>query len=154
MTSSISQEKMDSPVLHQYVMAPLVKGVVAGAFAQVYLGSLGKVPLLGMPVSPAVLIGSSVAGASLVGALSHDFVLSKIKGNKYVDLEGKALSMVLTGAATMAVGAATLGTLDMKAYGELFALGAGAEIGGSYAHDMIMSAMMPGGPSALAMGHH
>ena len=135
-------------------MAPLVKGVVAGAFAQVYLGSLGKVPLLGMPVSPAVLIGSSVAGTSLVGALSHDFVLSKIKGNKYVDLEGKALSMVLTGAATMAVGAATLGTLDMKAYGELFALGAGAEIGGSYAHDMIMSAMMPGHANALAMGHH
>ncbi len=59
-----------------------------------------------------------------------------------------------SGAATMAVGAATLGTLDMKAYGELFALGAGAEIGGSYAHDMIMSAMMPGHANALAMGHH
>ena len=81
---------MDSPAVHTYLMAPLVKGVVAGTFAQFYLGSLGKVPLLGMPVSPAVLIGSSVAGASLVGALSHDFVLSKIKGNKYVDLEGKA----------------------------------------------------------------
>ena len=135
-------------------MAPLVKGVVAGAFAQFYIGNVGKVPLLGMPVSPAVLIGTSVAGASLVGALSHDFVLSKIKGNRYVDLEGKALSMILTGGATMVVGAATLGTLDMKAYGELFALGAGAEIGGSYAHEMIMNAMMPGHANALAMGHH
>ena len=145
---------MDSPAVHTYLMAPVVKGLVAGTFAQFYLGSLGKVPLLGMPVSPAVLIGSSVAGASLVGALSHDFVLSKIKGNRYVDLEGKALSMVLTGAATMAVGAATLGTLDMKAYGELFALGAGAEVAGEYAHSMIMSAMMPGHANALAMGHH
>ena len=106
-----------------------------------------------MPVSPAVLIGSSVAGASLVSALSHDFVLAKIKGNKYVDLEGKALSMVLTGGATVAVGAYTLGPIDYKAMGELFALGAASEVAGDYAHSMIMSAMMPGGPSALAMHH-
>ena len=88
-------------------MAPLVKGVVAGAFASFYIGPVGKVPLFGMGVSPSVLIGSSVAGASLVSALSHDMVLARIKGNKYVDLEGKALSMVLTGGATVAVGAAT-----------------------------------------------
>jgi len=137
--------------MHRLVMGPVVKGVVAGVFAQVYLGNLGKVPLLGMPVSPAILIGSSVAGASLVGALSHDFVLSKIKGNKYYDLEGRALAMVLTGSATMAVGALTLGSLDMKAYGELFILGTASEVAGDYAHSMIMSAMMPGGPSALAM---
>ena len=62
---------MDSPQLHTYLMAPLVKGVVAGAFASF---SVGKVPLMGMPVSPAVLIGSSVAGASLVSALTHDMV--------------------------------------------------------------------------------
>jgi hypothetical protein len=87
---------MDSPQFHTYVMAPLVKGAVAGAFASYYIGSVGKVPLLGMPVPPSVLIGSSVAGASLVAALSHDMILARIKGNKYVDLEGKALSMVLT----------------------------------------------------------
>ena len=64
-------------------MAPLVKGAVAGAFASIYIGGeVGKVPLMGMPVSPAVLIGSSVAGASLVSALSHDFVLAKIKNNE------------------------------------------------------------------------
>ena len=153
MISSIPNEKMDNPALHTYVMAPLVKGVLAGTFASFYIGNVGKVPLMGMPVSPAVLIGSSVAGASLVSTLSHDFVLAKIKGNKYYDLEGKALSMVLTGGATMAVGAATLGVLDLKAYGELFALGAGAEIAGSYAHDMIMAAVMSGHANALAMHH-
>ena len=145
---------MDSPAVHQYLMAPLVKGAVAGLLTSYYIGPVGKVSLMGMPVSASVLIGSTVAGASLVGALSHDMVLARIKGNRYVDLEGKALSMVLTGGATMAVGAATLGSLDMKAMGELFALGAGAEIAGSYAHDMIMSAMMPGHANALAMGHH
>ena len=135
-------------------MGPVVKGLVAGAFASFYIGPVGKVPLFGMGVSPSVLIGSSVAGASLVSALSHDFVLAKIKGNKYVDLEGKALSMVLTGGATVAVGAYTLGPIDYKAMGELFALGAASEVAGDYAHSMIMSAMMPGGPSALAMGNH
>ena len=135
-------------------MGPVVKGVVAGAFASYYIGGeVGKLPLMGIPVSPAVLIGSSVAGASLVSALSHDFVLAKIKGNRYVDLEGRALSMVLTGGATVAVGAYTLGPIDYKAMGELFALGAASEVAGDYAHTMIMSAMMPGGPSALAMHH-
>ena len=143
---------MDNPALHTYVMAPLVKGMLAAGFASYYIGSdVGKVPLFGMPMSPAVLIGTSVAGASLVSALSHDMVLARIKGNKYYDLEGKALSMVLTGSATVAVGVATLGSLDMKAMGELFALGAGAEVAGDYAHSMIMSAMMPGHANALAM---
>ena len=133
-------------------MAPAVKGLVAGAFASYYIGSdVGKVPLFGMPMSPAVLIGTSVAGASLVSALSHDMVLARIKGNKYYDLEGKALSMVLTGGATVAVGVATLGSLEMKAMMELAALGAASEVAGSYAHDMIMSAMMPGHANALAM---
>ncbi len=142
---------MDSPQFHTYVMAPLVKGAVAGAFASYYIGAVGKVPLLGMPVPPSVLIGSSVAGASLVAAMSHDMVLARIKGNKYVDLEGKALSMVLTGGATVAAGVFSLGPLDMRAMGELFAIGAGSEIAGDYAHSMIMGAMMPGHANALAM---
>ena len=145
---------MDSPTLHTYLMGPVVKGVVAGAFASYYIGGeVGKLPLMGISVSPAVLIGSSVAGASLVSALTHDMVLAKIKGNRYVDLEGRALSMALTGAASIAMGTAALGPLDMKAMGELFALGAASEIAGSYAHDLIMSAMMPGGASGLAMHH-
>ena len=144
---------MDSPAVHQYLMAPLVKGAVAGLFTSYYIGPVGKVSLMGMPVSASVLIGTSVAGASLVSALSHDMILAKIKGNKYYDLEGRTLSMLLTGGASVGVGVATLGTLDVKAMGELFALGAASEIAGSYAHDMIMSAMMPGGASALAMHH-
>ena len=144
---------MDSPALHNYVMAPLVKGVVAGTFASFYLGNIGKVPLMGMPVSPAILIGSSVAGASLVSALSHDFVLKKINGNRFYDLEGKALSVALTAGASVAVGVATLGTLDTKAMLELAALGAASEIAGDYAHSMIMSALMPGHANAMAMHH-
>ena len=103
---------MDSPALHNYMMAPAVKGLVAGGLASFYLGNIGKVPLMGMPVSPAILIGSSVAGASLVSALSHDFVLAKIRGNRFYDLEGKALNVVLTAGASVAVGMATLGALD------------------------------------------
>ena len=136
-------------------MAPLVTGVVAGAFASYYVGSdVGQIPLMGMPVSPAVLSGSSVAAASLVSNLSHDMVLARIKGNRYVDLEGRALSMVLTGSATVGAGVLSLGALDYKAMAELFALGAASEVAGDYAHSMIMSAMMPGHANALAMGHH
>ena len=145
---------MDSPALHNYVMAPAVKGLVAGAFASFYIGSdVGKVPSMGFGVSPAVLIGSSVAGASLVSSLSHDFVLAKTKGNRFYDLEGKALSVALTGAASVAVGVATLGTLDTKAMLELAALGAASEMAGDNAHSMIMSALMPGHAHSMAMHH-
>ena len=78
---------MDSPNMHKFIMAPVVKAVVAGVAGSFLVGGSAKVPLLGMSVSPAVLIGSSVGAASLISSLSHDFVLEKIKGNRYADLE-------------------------------------------------------------------
>ena len=97
--------------------------------------------MLGMSVSPAVLIGSSVGAASIISSLSHDFVLEKIKGNRYAEVETKVLAPALTAAASVAVGYATLGGLDGRAIMELAGLGAGSEIAGDYAHEMIKAAM-------------
>ena len=111
--------------MHAYVMAPLVKSVVAGVAGSYLIGGSAKVPLLGMSVSPAVLIGSSVGAASIISSLSHDFVLEKIKGNNYAELETRFLAPALTAAASVAVGYATLGSLDGRAVIELAGLGAG-----------------------------
>ncbi len=142
---------MDSPQMHKYLMAPAVKAVVAGVAGSYLIGGSAKVPLLGMSVSPAILIGSSVGAASIISSLSHDFVLEKIKGNRYADLETRFLAPALTAAASVAVGYATLGALDGRAIAELAGLGAGSEVAGDYAHEMIKSAMN-GGRQVVAHG--
>ena len=93
-------------------MAPAIKAVVAGVSGSYLIGGKQKVSLLGMVISPAVLICSSVGAVSIVSSLSHDFVLEKIKGNSYSELETKVLSPALTAAASVAVCFATLGSLD------------------------------------------
>ena len=137
--------------MHKYLMAPAVKAVVAGVAGSFLVGGSAKVPLLGMSVSPAVLIGSSVGAASIVSSLSHDYVLQKIKGNNYAELETRFLAPALTAAASVAVGYATLGSLDTRAIMELAGLGAGSEIAGDYLHEMIKSGMM-GGRQVVAHG--
>ena len=117
---------------------------MAGVAGSYRIGGSQKVPLFGMSVSPAVLIGSSVGAARIVSSLSHDMVLERIKDNRYADLETRFLAPALTGAASVAVGYATLGSLDSRAIMELLALGAGSEIAGDYAHEMIKPAMSGG----------
>ena len=142
---------MDSPQMHKYLMAPAVKAVVAGVAGSYLIGGSAKVPLFGMSVSPAVLIGSSVGAASIISSLSHDMVLERIKGNRYADLETRFLAPALTGAASVAMGYATLGSLDSRAIMELLALGAGSEIAGVYAHAAVKAAMN-GGKQVVAHG--
>ena len=142
---------MDSPTVNKFIVGPAVKAVIAGVAGSYLIGGSAKVPLLGMSVSPAVLIGSSVGAASLISSLSHDFVLEKIKGNRYADLETRFLAPALTAAASVAVGYATLGNLDGRAIAELAGLGAASEIAGDYAHEMIKSAMN-GGKQVVAHG--
>ena len=73
---------MNDPRLMKYGMQPLVKGLVGGIAAHVVLGvGDSKLVLGGMVWSAPTVIGISVAGASIVSSLSHDFVLMKIKGN-------------------------------------------------------------------------
>ena len=142
---------MDSPAVQTYLVGPAIKAVVAGIAGSYLVGGSAKVPLLGMSVSPAVLIGSSVGAASIVSSLSHDMVLQRIKGNRYADLETRFLAPALTAAASVAVGYATLGSLDGRAIMELAGLGAGSEVAGDYLHEMIKSAMN-GGKQVVAHG--
>ena len=106
---------MDNPQMHKYLMAPLIKGAIAGVAGSYLVGGAQKVPLFGMSVSPAVLIGGSVGVASIVSSLSHDMVLEKIKGNRYADLETRFLAPALTAAASVGVGFVALGSLDSRA---------------------------------------
>ena len=142
---------MDSPAVQTYLVGPAIKGAIAGIAGSYLVGGSAKVPLFGMSVSPAVLIGSSVGAASIISILSHDMVLQRIKGNRYADLETRFLAPALTAAASVAVGYATLGALDGRAIAELAGLGAASEIAGDYAHEMVKSAMN-GGRAVVAHG--
>ena len=125
-------------------MAPAMKGAIAGIAASVVLGvGDSKLSLGGMVWSAPTVIGVSVAGASIVSELSHDYILAKIKPNaSLADFEAKALAPALTAAATIAAAYVSIGPVsDLRAVAELGALGAGSEIGGSYLHGMVMSLM-------------
>ena len=130
-------------------MGPAVKGAIAGIAASVVL-SVGdsKLSLGGMVLGAPTVIGVSVAGASRASELSHDFILAKIKANaSAAEFEQKALAPLLTAAATIGAATIMIGPVtDMRAALELGALGAGAEIGGAYAHSMVMSLMRGNNP--------
>ena len=135
---------MNDPRFHKYAMDPAIKGLVGGIAAHVVLGvGDSKLALGGMVWSAPTVIGLSVAGASIVIELSHDYVLAKIKPNaSLADFEAKALAPGLTALATIDAAYLTIGPVtDMRAALELAAVGAGAEIGGTYAQSMIMSLM-------------
>ena len=137
----------DDPRFHKYAMAPAMKGAIAGIAASVVLGvGDSKLSLGGMVWSAPTVIGVSVAGASIVSELSHDYILAKIKPNaSLADFEAKALAPALTAAATIAAAYVSIGPVtDARAAIELGALGAGSEISGTYAHSMIMSLMNRG----------
>ena len=97
---------MNDPRLMKYGMQPLVKGLVGGIAASVVLGvgTDSKLSLGGITWSAPTVIGVSVAGASIVSELSHDFVLMKIKGNNasLAELEQRTLAPLLTAAAKSA----------------------------------------------------
>ena len=124
-------------------MGPAIKGLVGGIAAHVVLGvGDSKLALGGMVWSAPTVIGLSVAGASIASELSHDYILAKIKPNaSLADFEAKAIAPLLTAAATIGAAYVTIGPVDMRAALELAAIGAGSEIGGTYAHSMVMSLM-------------
>ena len=140
---------MNDSRLHKYAMGPAIKGAIAGIAAHVVLGvGDSKLSLGGMVVGAPLVIGVSVAGASIASELSHDYLLSKIKPNaSLADFEAKALAPELTDLATIGAAYVTIGPVtDMRAALELAAVGAGAEISGTYAHSMIMSLMQGNNP--------
>ena len=125
-------------------MQPLVKGLVGGIAAHVVLGvGDSKLVLGGMVWSAPTVIGISVASASLASSLSHDYILAKIKPNaSLADFEAKAMAPALTALATIGAAYVTIGPVtDIRAAIELAAVGAGAEIGGTYLDGMLMSLM-------------
>ena len=142
----------EDPRFHKYAMAPAMKGMVAALGASCLVGGESKLSLGGMSLPPAAVIGVSVAGASIVTELTHDMILKKISGEHASKTEAMFLAPGLTAAATIGAAWLTIGPVtDMKAAFELAALGAGAEVGGTYLHSAIMPLML-GDSSVSAHG--
>jgi hypothetical protein len=136
---------LNTPHAQTYLVKPALVGAAAAVASRFLVGGDGKLPLLGMEWSPSTVIGVSCAGASIAAGLSHDYVLKMIKGQSVAtqELEAKALAPVLSGLATVGAAYLTIGPVsDFRAGAELFAIGAGSEIAGSYAHGMIQPMMM------------
>ena len=139
-----------SPEFHRYGMGPAIKGTIAGVAGQLYMGgSIDKVPLFGMGVSPGVIFGVTVAAGSITSELAHDFVLDRIHGNgRWAAAEKMALAPALTAAGSIGAGYLLIGSLDARGMLELAALGAGSEVAGAYTHGFVMSAI--NGSSAVS----
>ena len=114
-----------SPEFHRYGMGPAIKGTIAGVAGQLYMGgSIDKVPLFGMGVSPGVIFGVTVAAGSITSELAHDFVLDRIHGNgHWAAAEKMALAPALTAAGSIGAGYLLIGSLDARGMLELGALG-------------------------------
>jgi len=95
-----------------------------------------------MTVSPAVAIGTAVGVGSLTASAFNQYVLPKIASNEQLrQVESGALGLVVPGVSAVLVSHFLIGPLaSTSAMIQLGALGAGAEMAGSYVYPMISPA--------------
>jgi hypothetical protein len=67
---------MNNPMVRSCVMKPVICGIVGklAASALIGVGGSGSLPLFGMDWAPSIVIGVSVAGATIATAATHDIV--------------------------------------------------------------------------------
>ena len=134
----------NNSALMKYGMRPVLCGAVAKLAASALIGvdGSGSLPLFGMDWAPSTVIGVSVAGATIAAAATHDIVLTRVQSMGYADSTEKIIAPALAAAFTIAAVRFTVGPLgDLRSIFELAVLGGGAEITGSYLHDVIMPLM-------------
>ena len=123
----------------EMILKPMLVGVIAGVGSGVLLGNGGQLSILGMTVSPAVAIGTAVGVGSLTASAFNQYVLPKIATNEQLrQVESGALGLVVPGVSAVLVSHFLIGSLaSTSAMLQLGALGAGAEMAGSYAWPMV-----------------
>ena len=108
--------------------------------------STETVPIFGMEMSQAVGVGVVVGGASAAGSVAGKYILPMIQPDGLAQTEARVLNPALTAGATYLV-ANLFGSVPSPF--PLIALGAGAEISGSYLWGTI-SPLLNGGKSDSA----
>jgi hypothetical protein len=132
---------MDTQNMQKYLARPALVGAIAGVSSQMLLFPAGlKVSFMGSNISAATAMGLAAAGGSIVGDLSHDFVLKKLSGQSDVALERETLVLgpVLTGLGCVAaVGAFVTGPGPLMqnpmSVIQIAGIGAASEVAGEYA---------------------
>ena len=132
---------MTNTMMHSYIMKPALAAVVGKIAAAALIGvdGSGSLPLFGMEWAPSTVVGVSVGAAVVATAATHDMVLARFQSMGWADAESKVIAPALAAVFTVAAVRYTIGPLgDLRSVFELAAIGAGSEIGGDYAHTIIM----------------
>ena len=132
---------MQKPMVQTYLIKPAIVGGIGALASSYVLGAdapMLEIPLVGMPVSASTLVGVSVAGASVASSALHDVVLERVAPDKTAaDMEARIIGPALTAAASVGAFWLTIGQPNVTAALQVAAIGAGAEIAGSYIGDTI-----------------
>lgn len=122
------------------LMKAVTCGAVAGVASHLFLtpGQV-KFPFMNFQMHTSIVVGSAVAGASLISDFMHDMILPHInKSQKLTNIESALLNIAVAGGATGAIliygSGASVSGLPMS-----FMLGAGSVVGGNYIFDKFVS---------------
>ena len=142
------------PKLTTYLVKPAIVGGIAAAGSMFLIDGAARVPFFGMDMSAPVAIGGAVAVGNIAASLSHDYVLKMLPGNdeKMIAWESAILGPALTGAASVLAANMTIGSITgSTAMFQLFALGAGSQVAGSYVFAAIDPTLTDRAPPTMAL---
>ena len=143
------------PKLTTYLIKPAIVGGIAAAGSMCLIDGAARVPFFGMDMSAPIAIGGAVAVGNIAASLSHDYVLKMLPGNddpKNIEWQSALLGPVLTGGASVLAANMTIGSITgSTAMFQLFALGAGSQVAGSYVFAAINPVLTDRAPSTSAL---
>lgn len=143
------------PKLTTYLVKPAIVGGIAAAGSMFLIDGAARVPFFGMDMSAPVAIGGAVAFGNIAASLSHDYVLKMLPGNddpKNIEWQSALLGPVLTGGASVLAANMTIGSISgSTAMFQLFALGAGSQVAGTYVFAAINPVLTDRAPPTSAL---
>ena len=131
-----STQKHAGPALMTSAAKAAMVGAVGGVAGAYLFGGDGTLSLVGMDVSIPVALGVTIGSASFVGDYAAPMVLGLLPQSAgAVAAETMMLKPALTAAAAYGTVTLLLGNVEKPL--QLFMLGAGAEVVGSYAYGTV-----------------
>jgi hypothetical protein len=128
-------------ILHKYVMAPAISGMVGtGLFMLVY-GNTGKLMVgpMKMSMSPAFAFGTSIAVADVVSSVVSDSISESTSIAQLDTAQKMLIKPTLTGLSTVGMVTALIAApKNVAGAAQVFMLGAGSSIGGQYTNTLLM----------------
>lgn len=143
------------PKLTTYLVKPVIVGGIAAAGSMFLIDGAARVPFFGMDMSAPVAIGGAVAVGNIAASLSHDYVLKMLPGNddpKNIEWQSALLGPTLTGGASVLAANMVIGSITgSTAMFQLFALGAGSQVAGTYVYNAINPVLTDRAPPTSAL---